>query len=77
MNTKQISRRNALILAIKSSLTIAMGSMGLNAKAEEKKLLIGYWPIAAGLPFLQLLNAAFSGKLELMLKPSSLPVQTK
>ena len=51
MNTKQISRRNALILAIKSSLTIAMGSMGLNAKAEEKKLLIGYWPIAAGLPF--------------------------
>ena len=36
MNTKQISRRNALILAIKSSLTIAMGSMGLNAKAEEK-----------------------------------------
>ena len=51
MNTKQYSRRNALVLGLKSSLALAMGSMGLSAKAQEKKLLIGYWPIAAGLPF--------------------------
>ena len=51
MNTKQYSRRNALVLGLKSSLALAMGSMGLRAKAQEKKLLIGYWPIAAGLPF--------------------------
>ena len=51
MNTKRFSRRDTLILGLKSSLALAMGSMGFKAQAEEKKLLIGYWPISAGLPF--------------------------
>jgi NitT/TauT family transport system substrate-binding protein len=51
MKTKLISRRDTLVFGLKSSLAIAMGSFGLQTKAAEKKLSIGYWPIAAGLPF--------------------------
>ena len=51
MKTKLISRRDTLVFGLKSSLAVAMGSFGIQAKAAEKKLSIGYWPIAAGLPF--------------------------
>jgi len=52
MNSKKISRRDTLVLGLKSGIALAMSSLSFTTKAaEEKKLLIGYWPIAAGLPF--------------------------
>ena len=53
MQTFQPSKRRVLVNALKvvlgvSSLSLTTGSA---LAADDKKLLIGYWPIAAGLPF--------------------------
>ena len=60
MNTFQNSKRKSLVSALK----IAMGVASLNLcpsaiAADEKKLLIGYWPIAAGLPFFTAVERGF------------------
>jgi NitT/TauT family transport system substrate-binding protein len=49
------SRRDLLQSAF-AAVAIAAAGMPLSASAQEKKLLIGYWPIAAGLPFFAALN---------------------
>ena len=52
MNTFQPSKRQSLISAVKLGVSVATLRFGTPALAsDDKKLMIGYWPIAAGLPF--------------------------
>ena len=55
------SKRQTLIKAFKIAVgasTLDLASLPASA-AEEKKLLIGYWPIAAGLPFFAAMERGF------------------
>ena len=55
------SKRKTLIKALKIAIgvsSIDIFSLPVRA-AEEKKLLIGYWPIAAGLPFFTAMEKGF------------------
>lgn len=52
MNTFQPSKRQSLISAVKLGVSVATLRFGTPALAsDDKKLMIGYWPIAAGLSF--------------------------
>jgi len=53
------SKRLSLIKAMRFALGISALPLGTAAKADEKKLLIGYWPIAAGLPFFTAVEKGF------------------
>ncbi len=59
MEKIQTSKRLSLIKAMRFALGISALPLGFSAKADEKKLLIGYWPIAAGLPFFAALEKGF------------------
>jgi len=51
MRFSTISRRKLLSMAAKTGLGLGVASLGAPVFAEEKKLMIGYWPLSAGLPF--------------------------
>ncbi len=51
MNSHFVSRRNVLAMAAKTGLGLSLAGIGVPVFAQEKKLLIGYWPLSAGLPF--------------------------
>lgn len=51
MNSHFLSRRKVLAIAAKTGLGLSIAGIGAPVLAQEKKLLIGYWPLSAGLPF--------------------------
>lgn len=51
MNSHFLSRRKVLAIAAKTGLGLSIAGIGAPVFAQEKKLLIGYWPLSAGLPF--------------------------
>lgn len=52
-------KRNTLSLIGKSSLIAAVSGIAPQVFSQEKKLTIGYWPIAAGLPFYAAMEKGF------------------
>jgi NitT/TauT family transport system substrate-binding protein len=48
--------RRTMLKSTFAAAAVAATSIAPGAAAQEKKLLIGYWPIAAGLPFYSALN---------------------
>jgi NitT/TauT family transport system substrate-binding protein len=52
-------KRKTLSLIGKSSLISAVSSIAPQVFSQEKKLTIGYWPIAAGLPFYAAMEKGF------------------
>ncbi len=52
-------KRKTLSLIGKSSLITAVSSIAPQVFSQEKKLTIGYWPIAAGLPFYAAMEKGF------------------
>jgi NitT/TauT family transport system substrate-binding protein len=59
MEINSKSRRDLLSLFGKSSLATAIAGGIPEVFAQEKKLTIGYWPIAAGLPFYAAMEKGF------------------
>jgi len=51
MSQSNISRRQVLAMAAKTGLGLSLAGIGAPVFAQEKKLMIGYWPLSAGLPF--------------------------
>ncbi len=51
MNLSNISRRKLLSMTAKTGLSLGLASLGAPVFSQEKKLMIGYWPLSAGLPF--------------------------
>ena len=59
MNQIKQSKRKSLKQLVGLGVGISTASISQLVRAEDKKLLIGYWPIAAGLPFYAALEKGF------------------
>lgn len=59
MKINSTSKRKTLSLIGKTGLITAVSGVAPQVFSQEKKLTIGYWPIAAGLPFFTAMEKGF------------------